>query len=436
MTTAQIQLAPKMVQLFQGEARYRCAYGGRSGSKTRAFALMTAVYGYKFASEGRTGQILCCREFMNSLSDSSFEEVKSAIQSVPWLEDFYEIGDRYIRSKDKKVYYTFAGLRHNLDSIKSRARILLAWLDEAANVTDEAFTKLLPTVREEGSELFISWNPENKNAPVEKRFRHNTPSNCKIVKINYNDNPWHPDVLDQERLNDKENRPELYGHIWLGDYLEFPEGAFWLREINKCYTEGRIGKLPVLESQPCMTFWDIGNSDGTAIWVVQKVGMEFRCIHFYESWGEPYNHAVKWLKSLDLIFEDMYLPHDADHTRQGQNSNKSPKQMLKELMPSAKWHIVPRIPEITWGIQQTSDMFPYIYIDDVSCSAGLDHLKSYRRKWSNSEQRWSHIPDKSEGHSEAADALRQMAQAFTSGDLGRHGNKSRKPLRRNIKGVV
>lgn len=436
MTTAQINLPPKLVPVFQGEARYRGAWGGRGSGKTRSFALMSAVEGYRYGSAGISGQILCGREHLNSLDESSLEEVKSAIRSVDWLEDYYEIGEKFVRSKDGRIKYVFAGLRHNLDSIKSKAKLLLAWIDEAEGVSEVAWRKLIPTVREEGSEVWLTWNPEKKDSATHERYRLNPPENSNIVKVNWSDNPWFPEVLNQERLEDLERRPDTYGHVWEGDFLEFPEGAYWLREINKAYTDGRIGKLPVVESQPCMTFWDIGASDGCAIWVVQKVGMEFRCIHFYEAWGESYSHAVKWLKSLDLIFEDMYLPHDADHKRQGQTANKSPKQMLKELMPSAKWRIVERIAELNWGIQQTSDFFPYLYIDDVTCAKGLDHLKSYRRKWSNSEQRWSHIPCKAEGHSEAADALRQMAQAFASGDLGRRTGKARKPIRRSLKGMV
>jgi phage terminase large subunit len=436
MTVGQIELPPSLVPVFQGEARYRGAWGGRGSGKTRSFALMTAVEGYRYGSAGMTGQILCGREHLNSLDESSLEEVKAAIRSVPWLEAYYEIGERYIRSKDGRIKYVFAGLRHNLDSIKSKAKLLLAWIDEAEGVSEEAWRKLIPTVREDGSEVWLTWNPESKDSATHQRYRINPPENAKIVKVNWSDNPWFPSVLEQERKDDLERRPDTYGHVWEGDFLEYPEGAFWLREINKAYADGRIGRMPVVEAHPCMTFWDIGASDGCAIWVVQQVGLEFRCINFYEAWGESYNHAVKWLKALDMVFEDMYLPHDADHKRQGETSNKSPKQMLKALMPSANWRIVPRIAELNWGIQQTSDVFPYLYIDDVKCAKGLDHLKSYRRKWSNSEQRWSHIPDKSEGHSEAADALRQMAQAFAAGDLGRSRKKHKGALKRNIKGIV
>ena len=441
MSVGQIELPPKLIPVFQGTARLRAAWGGRGSGKTRSFSLMSAVEGYRYGNAGISGQILCGREHLNSLEESSLEEVKAAIRSVDWLDDYYEIGERYIRSKDGRIKYVFAGLRHNLDSIKSKAKLLLAWIDEAEGVSEEAWRKLMPTVREEqadgtGSEVWVTWNPENKNSATHKRYRLDAPENSRIVQLNFFDNPWFPNVLELERKEDLLRRPDTYGHVWLADFLEYPEGSFWLREINEAYNDGRVGKMPVVESHPCMGFFDIGASDGTAVWVVQKVGLELRLIDFYEAWSEPYSHAVKWLKSLNLVFEDMYLPHDADHKRQGQTNNKSPKQMLKELMPSSNWRVLPRIQDVLWGIQQTADVFPYLYIDDVKCAKGLDHLKAYRRKWSNSESRWSHIPDKSEGHSEAADALRQLGQAFAAGELGRSKKKHKGALRRNVRGLA
>ena len=147
MTTQRIELAPKMVELFAKPSRYKCAWGGRGSSKTRGFALMTAVTAYQLAEEGKSGVILCAREFMNSLEDSSMEEIKQAIRSVPWLNAYFEMGERFIRTKNKRITYIFCGLRHNLDSIKSKARILIAWVDEAEGVSEVAWQKLLPTVR-------------------------------------------------------------------------------------------------------------------------------------------------------------------------------------------------------------------------------------------------------------------------------------------------
>ncbi|WP_294952287.1 PBSX family phage terminase large subunit [uncultured Gilliamella sp.] len=222
MTTEQIQLPKKLISVFVAEnVRYRGAYGGRGSAKTRSFALMTAVKGYQFAEEGKSGVILCAREFMNSLADSSMEEVKQAIHSIDWLKDYYDIGQNYIRTKNGLVNYVFCGLRHNLDSIKSKARILLCWVDEAENVSEIAWRKLTPTVRETDSEIWVTWNPETDGSPTDKRFRQNPPENSIIVELNYSDNPFFPDVLEQERLNDLARLDYAsYAWIWEGAYLE------------------------------------------------------------------------------------------------------------------------------------------------------------------------------------------------------------------------
>ncbi|WMD23313.1 phage terminase large subunit [Achromobacter seleniivolatilans] len=224
VTTANIELPPKLIPVFSGPARYRGARGGRGSAKTRSFALMTAVRAYMFAQADVSGVVLCGREYMNSLEDSSMEEVKQAIRSVPWLDAYFEIGEKFIRTRNRRVSYTFAGLRHNLDSIKSKARVLIAWIDEAENVSEIAYQKLLPTVRENDSEVWLTWNPELDGSPTDLRFVKNPPPNSKIVELNYTDNPWFPDVLEQERRNDRERLDDqTYAWIWDGAYRENSE---------------------------------------------------------------------------------------------------------------------------------------------------------------------------------------------------------------------
>jgi phage terminase large subunit len=147
VTTARLEIPPRLIPVFAGPARYRGAYGGRGSAKTRTFALMTAVRAYQAAEAGERGVILCGREFMNSLDDSSMEEVKQAISAVPWLDAYFDCGEKYIRTRNRRVSYTFAGLRHSLDSLKGKARILIAWIDEAESVSETAWLKLGPTVR-------------------------------------------------------------------------------------------------------------------------------------------------------------------------------------------------------------------------------------------------------------------------------------------------
>lgn len=220
--TVQLQIPAKLAPLFTAiDKRYRCSHGGRGSAKTRTFALMTAVKAYQAANNGESGVILCAREFMNSLEESSMEEVKQAIRSVPWLAANFDIGEKYIRTLDRNVSYVFCGLRHNLDSIKSKARILLCWVDEAETVSETAWQKLDPTVRESGSEIWVTWNPEKDGSATDKRFRKQPDDDTIVVEMNYTDNPWFPDVLEKVRRRDRKNLDDqTYAWIWEGDYLE------------------------------------------------------------------------------------------------------------------------------------------------------------------------------------------------------------------------
>lgn len=220
--TVQLSIPAKLAPLFIAvDKRYRCSHGGRGSAKTRTFALMTAVKAYQASNNGESGVILCAREFMNSLEESSMEEVKQAIRAVPWLAAHFDIGEKYIRTIDKSVSYVFCGLRHSLDSIKSKARILLCWVDEAETVSETAWQKLDPTVREKGSEIWVTWNPERDGSATDKRFRKEAGADCITVEMNYQDNPWFPAVLEQVRQNDlRRLDPATYAWVWEGAYLE------------------------------------------------------------------------------------------------------------------------------------------------------------------------------------------------------------------------
>lgn len=227
MTTATIDLPEKIVANFAQPARHRVFKGGRGSGKTRGLATMTAVRVYQLAQAGVEGVFLCSREFQNSLDESSMEEVKQAIRAVPWLNAYFDIGEKYIRTKNRRISYAFAGLRHNLDSLKSKARIVGNWTDEAEGVSDLAWTKLIPTIREEGegwqSENWVSYNPESPESATHRRFIERASKNTVITEINWRDNPWFPNVLEEERQDDLELRGDLYSHIWEGDFLSQTE---------------------------------------------------------------------------------------------------------------------------------------------------------------------------------------------------------------------
>lgn len=213
MTTARIELPPKLVDVFTGKARYRGAYGGRGSGKSFSFAKMLAVRGY-----AEPLRILCARELQGSIKDSVHSEIKNAIESTPWLYDAYDVGETYIRGANG-TEFIFKGLRHNYREIKSLSGINIAWIEEAEAVSEMSWRTLVPTIREDESEIWLTWNPESLDSATHKRFITNSPRNSKIRKINYLDNPWFPKSLEDDRQEDFERDPDMYAHVWEGECI-------------------------------------------------------------------------------------------------------------------------------------------------------------------------------------------------------------------------
>lgn len=422
---AEIELPPKLVNLFDGEARYRVAFGGRGSGKTRSFALMSAVYGYRWGMSGKQGQILCAREHLNSLDESSLEEVKSAIRSVEWLDAYYEIGEKYIRSRDGRVSYVFAGLRRNLDSIKSKARVILAWVDEAENVSEAAWQKLIPTIREEESEIWVTYNPESKHSAVHQRFRVSPSGDVKVCEINWRDNPWFPDVLNQERINDQKLRPDVYDHVWEGAFLIHVEGAYYTVEMREANAEGRIGSAPYDRSVGVVTAWDLGVGDSTAIWFAQMVGPEVRLIDYYESSGVGLDHYVAVLNSRGYNYTDHILPHDVRVRELG--TGKSRLETLDNL--GVRPITIAAQLNVDDGIQAVRSLLGRAWFDEEKCERGIDCLRQYRRDYDENNKSFKARP-LHDWSSHGADAMRYLAIGYRP--MSQWGES----IRRNIKGVA
>lgn len=384
MTTARIELPSKLIPVFDGEADVRGAYGGRGSGKTRSFAKMTAVRAYIWAKAGREGIILCGRQFQNSLDESSLEEIKAAIKSEAWLEAFFEIGEKYVRTKCGRIDYKFTGLDRNIDSVKSKSRILLCWVDEAEPVTDQAWTTLIPTLREDDSELWVTWNPKRKGSATDKRFRQSKDQRYKVVEINWRDNPRFPSKLERDRQRDKIERPEQYPHIWDGGYLLVAEGAYYAASLVKAREEGRIGRV---SPDPLMTlrlFCDIGGTgakaDAFSMWVAQFIGKEIRVVDYYESVGQPLATHLAWLreKSYTPDKAQFWLPHD------GVAGDKVHKVSYESAIRDAGYKVTV-IPNQGAGaakarIEAGRRLFPSIWFNEEKCSAGIDALGWYHEK--------------------------------------------------------
>lgn len=375
---------------------------------------MTAIRAYMWDQAGREGQILCGRQFMNSLADSSLEEIKAAIRSEPWLLEHFDIGEKYIRTRSGRVYYSFAGLDRNVDSIKSKARILLCWVDEAEPVTEEAWQKLIPTLREEDSELWVTWNPERKTSPTHKRFRESSDPRMKVVELNWRDNPWFPSILERVRLKDKAERPDSYDHIWEGDFVTVVEGAYFASHLTTAKNEGRISRVA---ADPLMTlrlFVDIGGTgakaDNFVIWVAQFIGKEIRVLDHYEAQGQPLAAHLNWCRErgYESNKAQFWLPHD------GSTQDKVFDVSYESALRSAGYTVTV-VPNQGKGaasarIEEARRLFPRIWFNADTTEGGRDALGWYHEK--KDEQRGIGLGPDHDWSSHSADAFGLMCVVY------------------------
>lgn len=197
--------------------RHRVLIGGRGGGKSWAVAICLVLRAYK-----RQEHILCLREFQNSIRDSSKKLIEDVIRRLG-LGDFFEISEREIRGSNGSLF-TFVGLNGKDTSIKSFEGYTLAWVEEAATVSQASIDALIPTIRRPGSEIWWTYNPRFPTDPIDRMFRGDSlPPGTIRLEVHWNDNPWFPEVLQREMEYDRRRDPDKYVHIWLGGYLQHSE---------------------------------------------------------------------------------------------------------------------------------------------------------------------------------------------------------------------
>jgi hypothetical protein len=242
---------------------------------------------------------------------------------------------------------------------------------------------------------------------------------------------WYMATRDADFSGDEEKMWQEYPSTPKEAFQVSSEGKYYAVQLAKARKEGRIGFVPHQEGIAVNTFWDIGNSDGTAVWLHQRIGLQDRFIGFIEGWGEPYAYFGKKLPDTGYLWGTHYLPHDAGHKRQQANVLSSPKDELEKLPIAGTWVIVDRVDDVNHGIQLTRAKFAGCWFDDraeTGGKAGLAHLGAYGKQWNDRAGCWSSQPRHDE-HSEAADAYRQYGQGFdgvTTSIYDRHTEGSKR----------
>lgn len=224
-----VTIPEKLLPFAQKDKRYKIAIGGRGGGKSQSVAdLLIARVDLK------AEKVLCGREFQNSIEESVHSIIESEI-------DRLEVGGFDVQATkvvhDNGGGFIYKGLARNPDSIKSLHGTNIVWVEEAQTLSDRSIKLLTPTIREAGSEIWMTANPRYSDDPFSQRFIKPWEAKLRrdgyyedddhiVVLINYYDNPWFPAELERERKLDKAIKTKAeYDHIWLGHYDDTVGGA-------------------------------------------------------------------------------------------------------------------------------------------------------------------------------------------------------------------
>lgn len=387
---------PRSLQFLFLPCRYKVLYGGRGAGKSWTIARTLLIQGFQ-----KSLRVCCGREIMESIDGSVHALLKDQIEALG-LGWFYEVQRNRIIGLNG-TEFTYIGLRHNVNKIRSLEGIDVFWVEEAQTVSATSWDVLIPTIRKDGSEIWISFNPELETDETYKRFVLKPPDNAIVKLVNWRDNPFFSPLMDAERLTKRRQDSDGYLTTWEGRTRQTLQGAVYAKEIRKALLDNRITRVPYDVSRPVSTFWDLGRSDKTSIWFAQIVGFEFHIIDFLEDRGYHIDHYIQLIQERGYSYLNHWLPHDG--TAKTIGTKLSVEEQMKAKGMRVK--VVANL-SIADGINAARTVFPRCYFDEIKCSDGLQCLKRYQYEVDQQTGQYSTSPLHNEW-SHGADAFRYLS---------------------------
>ena len=399
----------KLAFLF-APSRYKVCYGGRGAGRSWGFARALLIKAWE-----QPLRILCAREIQNSILDSVHYLLSVQINLMGY-EGFYQVDKDSIRGKNGSEFI-FAGLRQqDVGKLKSLEGVDIAWVEEAETTSRKSWEVLIPTIRKEDSEIWVTFNPALETDETYRRFVLEPPDDAIVQKITWRDNPFLPEVLRKEKDSLAIKDYERYLNIWEGQCSTVTEGAIFGKEMVNAKDEGRLTNVPYDPALLVNTYWDlgIGQQDGEAmaIWFEQHIGGEIRIIDYLEGSGDGFPHYAKELDRKPYVYGKHWAPHDIEVAEIG--SGRTRRASAATL--GIRFETVPRSGSGGAGareerIHAARLLLPRCYFDAQRCRDGLEELRRYRRAPSKHDGIFRSEPVH-DGSSHAADAFGHMAIAL------------------------
>lgn len=321
---------------------------------------------------------VCVREIQKSIEQSVKRLLEVKIEQLG-VGSYFQVQDTVIKSRHGDGAIIFQGLQnHTADSIKSLEGYDCAWVEEAQSLSQYSLDLLRPTIRKANSELWFTWNPRFKTDPVDVFFRKKKPDNAIVISVNWNDNPWFPEELRQEMLDDFERDPDKAEHIWNGAYGS-TQGAILARWVNQAIREGRA--TPDVEfdpnGAPIEVSCDLGFRDTASFWYWQRAVGGFRVLAYD---GDTGLDADDWIPRIrNKIIElgagrklgKIWLPHDA--RAKTFQSKHTTIERFAQAFGVDKCAIVPQSKKLD-QISAARAVIPRCEFNSELCEAGMDGL--------------------------------------------------------------
>lgn len=358
---------PEKAEFLLDSARYKVLYGGRGGGKSWSMARALLQRGAK-----EPIRVLCAREHQSSIRDSVHRLLVDQIRALK-LQAWYRVTAEAIHGVNGTLF-VFAGLRHNINSIRSKEGIDVCWVEEAQAVSRQSWETLIPTIRKADSEIWVTFNPVLEEDETWQRFVVRPPSGAVVVKLTLDDNPHCPQVLIDEAADSKARDPQAWAHIWGGECRHNVEGAVYAAELAEARAAGRLTTVPYEPCAPVHCFWDLGWADSVTVWMAQSVGMEFRVIDFLSGAQKPIDWYVSELNKRAYVWGQDWLPHDAG-ARTLAAAGRTIRGQLDLL--ERRTRLVERLP-VADGINAARGVLGRCWFDQDRCADGLHALRHYR----------------------------------------------------------
>lgn len=393
-----LKLPEKLAGLYEPR-RYKVMHGGRGGGKSHGVAQVLLDLAARTPL-----RILCAREIQKSMRDSVHRLLKDYIVKLG-LTAFYEVLDAEIRGLNGTLFL-FSGLQsHTVDSIKSFEGVDIVWIEEAHAISKKSLDTLVPTIRKESSEIWMTLNPDMETDEVYQRYIATPSDDTWVCAVNWRDNPWFPEVLNQERLKAKRSMlPDDYEHIWEGRPRRVAEGAIYRYEIDALFQDERVRDVPYDPLLPVHTVWDLGWNDAMTIIMVQRGPMDIRILDYIEDSNRTLDWYVAELGKRPYRWGTDFIPHDG-RTRNFQ-TGKSTEELLRSM---GRNPIVLAQTSIEEGIKAARLAFPRCYFDKRKTVRLVECLKRYRRDiHTKTGEPMAPLHDE---YSHGADAFRYLGQA-------------------------